>query len=49
MMKRKENERESKDVVRRVYNRDKERKENDFPSILKGKWFFIIGRTILLL
>ena len=40
----KKNERESKEVVRGVYKRDK---ENSFPFILKGKWFSIIGRVIL--
>ena len=44
MMKWKENESESKEVVRGVYKRDK---ENSFPFILKGKWFSIIGRVIL--
>ena len=44
MMKWKENERESKEVVRRVYKRDK---ESSFPFILKGEWFSIIGRVIL--
>ena len=38
------NERESKEVVRGVYKRDK---ENSFPFILKGKWFSIIRRVIL--
>ena len=44
MVKWKEKERESKEVVKRVYKRDK---ENSFPFILKGKWFSIIGRVIL--
>ena len=44
MMKWKENERESKEVVRGVYKSDK---ENSFSFILKGKWFSIIGREIL--
>ena len=43
MMKWKKNERESKEVVRRVYKRDK---KNSFPFILKIKWFSIIGRVI---
>ena len=44
MMEFKENERESKEVVRGVYKREK---ENGFPFILKGKWFSILGRVIL--
>ena len=44
MIKWKEKERESKEVVREVYKREK---ENSFPFILKGKWFSIIGRVIL--
>ena len=40
----KKNERESKEIVRGVYKRDK---ENSFPFILKGKWFSIIERVIL--
>ena len=45
MMKWKENEKESKEVGRGVYKRDK---ENSFLFILKGKWFSIIERVILL-